>query len=220
MGARPPQGRIDVHRSFVAIAATAVLVAGGAFAADAATSSKEVSACADKSNHLALSVHGHCTAGHHKVSVPDVAVRGKRGPQGPRGVAGPYPASLPSHRTITGAWAAGNTAVGATVGSSQFSYSASTFAFPFATAPTPVIIYDAADNEDPVHCTGTPAAPAAAPGYLCVYVSYSKDIDTLSLYDPATANFGAASKFGWGLVAKSTNGGNVVAQGTWAATAP
>lgn len=209
-----------MHRMYVAGAAAVVLVAGGAVAAEAATSSKHVSACADKSNHLALSVHGHCAKGQHKVSLPDATVVGQRGPVGPQGAPGPFPASMPSHRTVTGAWAVGNTAVGATAGSSQFSYSASTFAFPFVTAPTPVLVTDGQNDPDPLHCTGTPAAPAAAPGYLCVYLTFNKDVETFTFFDPTTANTGAASRFGWGLVAKSTTGGNVVAQGTWAATAP
>jgi hypothetical protein len=201
-------------RIMYAVTAAALVVATGGLAASAASTGRShVAACASKHGALAVKVSGKCAKGQHAVSLP--TVRGARGARGPQGAPGPFPSVVPSGKTLTGVWTIGTTATAA----NQYTNAAVSFDFPFATAPQPELVISGGKNDAPTKCTGTANAPKAARGYLCVYVATRINSSALQPYSPLTNSIYTATRFGWGIYAGSAAAGNVVDQGTWAATA-
>ena len=79
-------------------------------------------------------------------------------------------------------------------------------------------------NPDPTHCPGSPQAPSAAPGYLCVY-----DLSEMSVRQVLAGEYlqvtddnglGHASPFGAQLFVVPQNPGYAEIDGSWAVTAP
>lgn len=90
---------------------------------------------------------------------------GPAGAAGPAGPAGPFPDSLPSRRTIRGAYSIRATAVVATsVASTGVS-----FVYALAAAPTAHVIRQGAAA--PAQCPGSATFPQADAGHLCIYES-------------------------------------------------
>ena len=96
--------------------------------------------------------------------------------------------------------------------------SAFTFQSPLAAAPTAqfVPVNDPATAE----CPGTPAAPTAAAGYLCVYEAQNYQVDAVHIVNPETENPNESSRFGAAVLGQSEAGGTYNTSGTWAVTAP
>jgi len=93
------------------------------------------------------------------------------------------------------------------------------FGIPLASAPTAHFIFEG--ETPPAACPGTPAAPKAAPGHLCVYEAVAENIELEGLEDPITgATNGTARAFGTSVVGISTAVGDVNDYGSWAVTAP
>jgi hypothetical protein len=142
---------------------------------------------------------------------------GAPGPQGPQGLKGdpgtngapgPFPATLPSGKTLTGVYA-GQDRNGS---SSAEAYASISFQFPLASPPTVNIV---ASGTTTTACQGTVDHPTAAPGTVCIY----RDVDT------ATPNaFTPSVSFGSGttglLLSIVTGGGLAYGIGSWAVTAP
>lgn len=149
------------------------------------------------------------------------SLRGTRGSTGPRGAtgqpgatgpAGPLLAVLPSGATETGTFDAEGTAIGVgDLASASISFSPAVSA-----APVPTIV----TTSDSPSCPGTVAAPAAAPGQLCVYVGVQVNVAAgeIATHDPGTGSGGSASRYGAGIVVDSAGAGNFYADGTWAVT--
>jgi hypothetical protein len=70
------------------------------------------------------------------------------------------------------------------------------------------------------NCPGSVTAPAAAAGYLCVYVGVNVNVGEEDVYDPYGGNGGTTSRFGAGFIVDSAAMGNFYSDGTWAVTAP
>jgi hypothetical protein len=132
--------------------------------------------------------------------------------------------TLPSTKTEKGDWAFGQAAAGGVL------YAPVSFNIPLEAAPVP--IYIAAGGSEPTHCPGTVAAPAAEPGYLCVFAKNENRIVELApgvfalkicsaqasagcAYEPSQLT--AADKTGFLIDALAESGG--YAYGTWAVTA-
>jgi hypothetical protein len=164
-------------------------------------------------------------------------LRGRRGPAGPAGQAGsPGPPGPPGPPGTTGP--AGPTSVMAPSGSTQMgtvmAYGQATTAgayvartsvsFPMRLASSPTVV-EVPEGGTAAHCSGTPGAPSAEPGYLCIYVTnHSNDVQVIAgddLYpqDPGDLNFGS-SPFGVLLSAEAAAAGGVLVEGSWAVTAP
>lgn len=81
-------------------------------------------------------------------------------------------------------------------------------------------------------CTGSPAAPTATPGNLCVYAKFEENIHPsiihihwpaicdLAIHQPTECALGSegANAYGFGIDVASAAEGNVGASGTWAVT--
>ncbi len=140
---------------------------------------------------------------------------GPGGPVGSTGPAGPLLSTLPSGRTETGTYYASAYASSLpTLASTQIS-----FPIPLASAPT--ANYLTRGSPPTAACPGSPAAPAAAPGNLCIYESSAGNNVSTLIFDTAD-NKPGASAYGVGLLFRddTTAGGGVGAGGTWAVSAP
>ncbi len=139
---------------------------------------------------------------------------GPQGPKGETGAAGPFPATLPSGQTLTGAYEVDGTDFSSSVmavagGSISFQY-------PLAAAPTPHFI--ASGATPPVQCPGSVTNPKALSGNLCVYEGGFFEVGVVTIYEPATGLPGA-SAYGAGIVVTSTaKEGPFYSNGTWAVT--
>lgn len=139
---------------------------------------------------------------------------GGTGPKGDKGDPGAYPTTLPSGQTLKGAFGnIGNQGAGGRIGS------AISFAIPLTTAPTGHFIKK--DVAPPAECPGTPAAPAAAPGHLCIFEAVANNVQTESFEDPITSGTGSTTRvFGINVVGFNTAAGDFNSSGSWAVTAP
>jgi len=153
---------------------------------------------------------------------------GAQGPKGDTGPAGPITGTLPSGVTLRGGYAI--RVSNATAG--QRIQTAISFGFTLSAAPTPH--YIPLGGVVPPECAGgTPAAPAAQPGQLCVFEAATTNITsgTQTVFDQATGTDGQSDAFGAGIAATATNGVtdpgtntetfvDTRLRGTWAVTAP
>ncbi len=146
-------------------------------------------------------------------------IQGVQGPQGVQGIPGPVTSNAPSGLTQRGFFfVAGDTNVD--LGTSI------TFPLELSASPTVVELPNGVPNPDPTHCPGSPEAPSAAPGYLCLYDKFEENVaqvfsgEYLQVFD-ADSRIGDASPFGARLVAvPQNNPGYINIYGTWAVTAP
>ena len=75
------------------------------------------------------------------------------------------------------------------------------------------------------HRAGSPGAPTAAAGYLCIYIAiqgnayWGSTTRPIESEEPGNLNF-TASPFGAILVVEPNTTGTVIVRGSWAVTAP
>jgi hypothetical protein len=87
-----------------------------------------------------------------------------------------------------------------------------------AAAPTPHYILSG--TTPPTGCSGTVAAPAAAPGQLCIFEQLNNNSTTTRGAVSATGTFGASSTFGSGVYATVAAAGQMYVYGSWALGVP
>lgn len=145
--------------------------------------------------------------------------QGIQGVQGPQGIPGPVTTTAPSGFTQRGFFDI--------AGSTDGRNLATSIAFPFelSASPTVVEVPNGVPSPDPTHCPGSPQAPSAAPGYLCVYDLFEANVGQLfaGKYLQITDGnaLGHASPFGAQLFVTPQNpGGDTEIDGSWAVTAP
>jgi collagen triple helix repeat protein len=164
------------------------------------------------------------------------ALRGNRGPSGPAGAAGPEGAAgpagmagaagakgdkgdtgdpgpllttLPSGKTLTGYYSFANHRTGTGFISSY----AISYVFPLASEPTAEVV---PVDGTTAHCTGTPAAPTADRGFLCIYQTRD-DAGGVAVEDARAAG----GTHGVALhPASAAADSDYEEDGTWAVTAP
>jgi hypothetical protein len=157
-----------------------------------------------------------------------VGATGPQGVKGDTGPAGPITGTLPSGVTLRGGYAirVSNGTAG------QRIQTAISFGFTLPAAPT--AHYIPLGGTVPPECAGgTPAAPAAQPGQLCVFEAATTNITagTGTTFDQATGTDGQSDAYGAGIAATATNGvtnpgtatetfADTRLRGTWAVTAP
>lgn len=140
---------------------------------------------------------------------------GAKGDQGIQGPPGPFVSTLPSGKTLTGAFAN----IGHATAATQRIGSAITFAFPLAAAPTAHFI--GKGTTPPAQCPGTAADPKAAAGNLCIYEGVASNVGVQSFEDPVTGATGSTTRvFGIEVVGFSSAAGDYDSSGSWAVTAP
>lgn len=115
----------------------------------------------------------------------------------------PYPA------VIRGTYALGGTA---TAANQPFSDS---IGFGVTLGAAPTVHYINAGTLPPAGCSGTVAAPDAAPGHLCVFESLGGNVTTRDI-DNANGNHPLSSPFGANIWAYSTGAGPVFVYGSFA----
>jgi hypothetical protein len=149
------------------------------------------------------------------------ALRGRRGATGPAGTTGMPGATgatgtvgsvLPMGQTETGVYFAEGTATT----SADLAAASISFTVPLASAPTASIV----TSGSTANCPGSVSAPAAAAGYLCVYVGVNTDVGEEAVYDPYGDPGDTTSRWGAGIVVDSAGAGNFYSDGAWAVTAP
>lgn len=122
-----------------------------------------------------------------------------------------YAGTVPSGVTLRGSWGLDTEAGGAGDYRAYISFAAD-----FGSALDP----EFAGTGTTAHCTGTAAAPTAAPGFLCYYQwnGSQAGVDSITAIDGSNINtrYGGAV----GLNSSAAAGDDVYANGTWAATAP
>jgi hypothetical protein len=159
---------------------------------------------------------------------------GSTGPEGPEGIQGsPWTANgtLPSGATETGTWSFGQIEKAA----SPSAWVPISFPIPLAEEDVPTL--SGAGNEvhfigqtdtPPTECPGSPKAPAAAPGHLCIYASLLVNASSAGLARNVTLNerpgvgFGSPGETGVAMVFGLTGepGEPSLGVGSFAVTAP
>jgi hypothetical protein len=132
---------------------------------------------------------------------------GPAGPAGPGGVAGPagpFPDTLPTGKTIRGAYNIGGTAAAA----GALANTSISFIFPFATTPTVKIVLQGAAA--PAECTGNATSPQAQAGFLCIYEE--------SRTNSVGVTLNAVQRSGATIFTNSSAAGGFFSFGAWAAT--
>jgi hypothetical protein len=141
---------------------------------------------------------------------------GERGETGPRGEPGEtgFVETLPSGKSVRGEWSL----VGATPEGSLTIESSVDFAFRMQSVPQAHFIDAGATL--PSGCSGTVEAPVAAPGNLCVFAKVAPENveGGVVIVNTTERNLGA-SHTGFTLAALSKVKGQVLAIGSWVATA-
>jgi hypothetical protein len=141
---------------------------------------------------------------------------GQTGATGATGATGPAGRSaltpLQTGETVYGVWGFNETADAA--GEFFSSY----LSLPI---PAPVDINDAhvsidGEDEPTSECTGSYANPTAPAGYACLYPRNTAGVNIVDGHVP----FSIPTKYGFAMKAQSTLAGQVIAEGTFAYTAP
>jgi hypothetical protein len=144
--------------------------------------------------------------------------KGAKGAKGDQGPAGPITGTLPSGVTLKGTWAVRFQSGAAVIQRIQTPIS---FGFTLASAPTPSFI--PLGGAVPAGCTGgTPTAPTAKPGNLCVFEQANDNINAVgkAIFNVAGTD-GADDAFGAGLAANTVAANTDTRwRGSWAVTAP
>jgi hypothetical protein len=145
--------------------------------------------------------------------------QGATGPQGVQGIAGPVTTTAPAGSTQRGTFVLrGYETAGQFIGSSI------SFPLQLETVPIGVIEVPWAASPKPAHCSGTPQAPTADPGWVCIYDRFSNNVSLSNGLNMQAADVdgtgGAANTFGLRIVTRPQATGGVDVEGSWAVTAP
>jgi hypothetical protein len=141
--------------------------------------------------------------------------QGKKGPGGKTGEPGPLVSTLPSGKTLTGAFQAESIAPQGTVATAE-----ATISFQFALASNPSAEVIALGGKASEHCPGTAEAPSAASGYLCLYAANATG--SIVTFNPSGGAGSAGKNGAVAYTQQECKAAACIAQlfGTWAVTAP
>ncbi len=216
-----------VSRSGVIIIAAAVLFVGGGAYAFGASKRSTIAVCVNHRSGVLYQAH-RCARHDKKLSWSTV---GPEGPAGAQGAAGPQGAAGQ-------AGAAGPVTTAAPSGVTQYglfnvdgyetagNFIGGNISFPLelASAPKWIEVPFSGTNPNPTACPGTADAPAAAPGYLCLYDRISGNVSPSSGLNLQVQDVdgyaGTVSRFGARLSTRASATGEVEVEGSWAVTAP
>ena len=148
--------------------------------------------------------------------------QGEEGPPGPEGVCSTSACHLPANVTETGTWSFSVSAAG-------FAPAPVSFSIPLGAALDEThVIYVGGAGSASAHCPGTTEAPAASPGYLCVYQQFVQGVKSSGSEGEADIFPGAGKPtLGFGGTPGAGTSGAVVmflaeeaafGWGTWAVT--
>jgi hypothetical protein len=230
-----------MHRRFqlsLVVGMAALVVVAGAGVTIAATGSARTAsaavACLNRRGALELAFRRGCRKGSTRIKIPLRALvgapgatgsagrqgsAGQTGQTGQPGAPGPVTTLAPSGSTQYGLFNLdGYETAGDSIGGSI------SFPLVLASAPKWVEVPFGATNPNPTACPGTAGAPAAAPGYLCLYDRIAGNVSTISglnlQVQDVNGNGATVSRFGARLSTTAAATGEVEAEGSWAVTAP
>jgi hypothetical protein len=147
------------------------------------------------------------------LSLLDTDGPGPKGDKGDTGDPGPFPATLPSGKTLTGLYRADTYVNNGGGEVSVFVSPGIGFTYPLAAPPTPNVV--PIGGPPTAACPGSAANPQATPGNLCLYAAQG-GIPTC-VYEPVSNSCGVVSRFGFSVYMTTAPSGS---EGTWAVTAP
>jgi hypothetical protein len=137
---------------------------------------------------------------------------GTPGAKGDTGNPGPLVDTLPVGSSLRGTFALGGTAAAA----NALAFTSISFQFPLATAPTVHVI--PVGGVVPAGCSGTPAAPVASSGNLCIFDAFSEGApQSTSFFGPLNGVAGGEER-GLTVFIRSSAAGTFDRSGTWAVT--
>jgi hypothetical protein len=140
-------------------------------------------------------------------------VAGAAGAKGDKGDAGPLVTTLPAGKSLKGAWHIWGDAVQQGVAEGDVI----SFPFPLENNPTVEIVQLGGSSTS--HCAGSPSAPLAAAGYLCVYVEHTyQSPGGVFIYAPVGPSYDDY-RFGAVPFISAAANANPEVTGTWAVTA-
>jgi len=145
-----------------------------------------------------------------------VGAKGAQGPKGNPGPAGPLLQTLPSGKTLTGAFG-GATSVPPGV----FESAQASFSYPVPLAANPTVNRIQVGGASTASCPGSLLSPKAAPGNLCLYLGYANGASSTGLNSYGADGQGDY-RFGGVAYIDSTCTAPCYTSfsGTWAVTAP
>jgi hypothetical protein len=207
------------HLNYANVASTLALflVLGGTAAAAnkyLLTTKKQISPTLLKSLHGSVGARGLQGLQGAAGATGSKGDMGAKGDTGDRGVPGPLLQIVPSGVTIHGAWGF--------EGEPSGYYLGAVVSYPLQLPAPPTGAVFSTDGLAKTHCPGSVSAPAADPGYLCVYRGY--DVNALVGYyvgNPETGARSATSVYGFNVEDATTAGtGTAIDEGTYAYQAP
>ena len=175
----------------------------------------------DLSKKTVAALRGHVGPRGLRGEVGPSGQQGATGPQGPKGDKGatgdpwPYNNVLPSGKTVRGVFAPGGTAADAN------SIAQEGVSFGWGMADFPIVHYIEFGATPPPECPGTPTAPQAQAGHLCIYEADSVNVSGVCVFNPAHTSdpsCTATSLRGFGIGITSETSGDFWLQGSWAVT--
>ena len=142
--------------------------------------------------------------------------KGAQGPKGDTGPAGPLLQTLPSGKTLAGAFGGAST-----VPMGVFESAQASFSYPVPLATNPTVNRIQVGGGPTANCPGSLLNPKAAPGNLCLYLAYTIGASSMGLLSYGEDG-GSDYRFGGVAYVDSTCTAPCFTSfsGTWAVTAP
>jgi hypothetical protein len=165
---------------------------------------------------------GRCARGDKKLQWNKLGPQGQpgnTGAQGDPGPAGPFPSTLPPGKTITGTYALG--------GGAMDNFAEAAISWPYRLASPPAVHVILAGQSAPAGCSGSPSAPGATSGNLCIFEvdnASAKGLgacDVESAHCTDTGGIGTNQSLELGVFIRAFElgtPGNFGDEGTWAVT--
>jgi hypothetical protein len=198
------------HITYANVAATLALVfamSGGAMAANhyLISSTKQIS---PKVMHTLKGTTGPAGIQGPTGREGPTGSAGKEGPTGAPGKTDEPNSTLASGQTETGSWSADD--------SEDPAYAVISFPHPLSKPAVTHLINPG--EPPPAGCSGSPEAPAASPGNLCVFAEFLYHAEYGGSYDPASEAEGHAGPHGAVVFLLKETAGHFDGAGTWAVT--
>lgn len=225
--------RINVLRTAVALAAVIALSAGIGVATGAIPSADgKIRACFAKDNGrlrvIDKAAGQKCKASEKALAWNQRGPSGRQGlpgQAGPAGPAGPAGKDGAPGRSALEPLHSGETIRGVVGGDFDANAAGNDFGvletFPVP-APQPVndanVVVDGGDDDEANRCTGTPEAPSAPPGVVCIYPT--SVVANATGFRGKDVIVGGSSRFGFELLWAAEDPGDTLLQAIWAYQAP
>ena len=141
--------------------------------------------------------------------------KGDKGDTGDQGDPGPFPGTLPSGKTISGAFHIRAPNSSTAIFGIDISYG-----FTLASEPTPH--YVKIGDPPLAACPGSDSNPQAQAGHLCMYEAHASNLNTTRCIfrTETSTSCATAGKTGAGLQIQANAAGEINLFGTWAVTSP